>query len=377
MATASHVFATAGTYTVTLTVTDDDGATSTATLTVTIAQYVRVPVVALPAMADVGTACQIATPGSRTFVAWTSGTHPALFFGERVNGTLQAELVDGLGFQVGGIVRQLINMKVEANGTPHLVYVRDSQVMYATKSGGTWIRERVDSAAFPIGPGLVSDETSAPSLVLNGSTPVVLYTVGGTYTYRPIIATRTVPGTWSQVQVTVPVLDPSDRMLPVGELVIDGSGRHLFPVYGYITSVGYRYLLVAWTAAATSSLQLNTTLSGRTGAELSSAQRLLLVSSSGVLDVSLAPTFSSSTSTLSRVELSGTTQHAITTDQSGWPRLVVRHGSDLEVVRSLGAPGFWEWTWLGPVDSGVLDVSVDGANETRACFIRAGNLMLY
>ncbi|MDP1919378.1 MAG: PKD domain-containing protein, partial [Myxococcales bacterium] len=154
--TASHAFATAGTYSVTLTVTDDRGSTALATLQVVVSPFVRVPTVALPAVDDVGRACAIATPGSRVFLAWTSARHPGLFFGERVNGTLQVEVVDALGFNTGGVISQHVSMQVEPNGTPHLVYVREGTVMYATKSGGTWLRERVDATGALLATGSTS-----------------------------------------------------------------------------------------------------------------------------------------------------------------------------------------------------------------------------
>lgn len=377
MASAAHTFTTAGSFTVTLTVTDDDGATASTTLTVTITQWVRVPVVALPTVADVGDACAIATPGSRIFLAWTTATHPGLMFGERVNGTVMAEVVDGLGFNTGGVVRQLISMQVDASFTPHLVYVRDNQVFYATKSGGAWLRERVDSAAAPYSSAQAGDQLSAPSIALNGATPVVLYATGtSTNTVRSVIATRTGPGAWSTTTVLPAAFNTSYEMTPKGELVIDGQGRHLFAMFGVDTTFNYAYRLVAWTSTATASIPTST-LTSRVGMAMSSPTRALMLSGTGVIDVTLNPTFTSSTTTLSAVELSGTSQHAIAADSNGWPRLFVRHGAELEAVRSLGAPGFWSWQELGAISDGVIDVSVDGANETRGCFIRAGNLMLY
>ncbi|MFO0597689.1 MAG: PKD domain-containing protein [Myxococcaceae bacterium] len=379
MTSASHVFATAGTFTVTLTVTDNRGATATATLTVTITTFVRVPVVALPAIADVGTACQIATPGARVFLAWTSGVHPAIFFGERINGTITPELVDGLGFEVGGVVRQLISMKVEANGTPHLVYVRDNTVIYATRSGGAWIHERVD-ATTPYTSYLPGDETTSPSLILNGTTPIVLYTTGfSAASSRPVVATRTAPGTWSQATVTVPGLTTNDRQYPYGDVAIDATGRVIFPLLGFdATTFNASYRLVAWTSAATTSVAVTPSFNNRVSTALTPGGHLLMSGATGVFDVTLAATFTASTFTLSPAELSTLSQHAIAADSNGWPRVVSKHGTDLEAIRSLGAPGFWEWTYLGgPVTAGILDVSVDGADQTRACFIRSGNLMVY
>ncbi|MBM4777499.1 MAG: PKD domain-containing protein [Archangiaceae bacterium] len=382
MTTASHVYATAGTFTVTLTVTDDRGATATATLQVVITPFVRLPLVVLPAADDVGSACAIATPGSRVFLAWTSARHPGLFFGERVNGTLQVEVVDGLGFNTGGVIDQHVSMQVEANGTPHLVYVREGTVMYATKSGATWLRERVDATS----PALTSNFSSstealtAPSLALSGSTVGVVYQTGSSGSvspYRVVIALRTGANTWTRNVVTASVPTSSSDVYLYGELAVDGSGRWVFPAYDYSASPSPSQL-VAWTSAAgRSSVAMANTLSSRTSLAVASPTRLYALGGFGVMDVAVAATFSSSTMQRSLVETFTTSQHAMAADAAGLPRLVVNHGSTLEVVRAMGAPGFWEWLELGPADSGLIDASVDGANETRACFVRAGKLMLY
>ncbi|MCA3015511.1 MAG: PKD domain-containing protein, partial [Myxococcaceae bacterium] len=148
--TGSRTYASAGSYTITLTVTDDRGAMATTMLVVTITPFVRVPVVALAAVDDVGGACGLWASGSRLFVAWTSRVHPGVHFGEFVNGAVVPEVVDAMGFNRGGVVEQHVQLQVEANGTPHLLYLRDRQVFYATKSGASWLRERVDSPTEPL-----------------------------------------------------------------------------------------------------------------------------------------------------------------------------------------------------------------------------------
>ena len=382
MTTAAHSFATAGTFTVTLTVTDDRGATATATLQVVIAPFVRRPLVVLPAVDDVGSACAIATPGSRVFLAWTSSRHPGLFFAERVNGTLQVEVVDALGFNTGGVIEQHVSMHVEANGTPHLTYVREGTVMYATKSGANWLRERVDSASVLLTSNLNSslEATSAPSIAVSGATVAVAYQTGGGFSaspYRAVVALRTSPGVWTRNVVPGSVGSSTSDVYLFGELAIDGAGRMLFPAIDYTTGTNSSQL-VAWTAAAgRSSVATSNSLSTRTSLALASSTRLYALGGFGVMDVTLASTFSSSTMQRSLVETFTTSQHAMAADAAGLPRLVVNHGSTLEVVRSLGSPGFWEWLELGPADPGLIDASVDGANETRACFVRAGKLMLY
>lgn len=331
-----------------------------------------------------GGGCEVRYEGSTNniAIAFTTQTHPSLMYG-RWNGTAWSlEVVDAMGFNTGGVIDPFVSMQVEANGTPHIVYVREGTVMYATKSGATWLRERVDATS----PALTSNFSSstealtAPSLALSGSTVGVVYQTGSSGSvspYRVVIALRTGANTWTRNVVTASVPTSSSDVYLYGELAVDGSGRWVFPAYDYSASPSPSQL-VAWTSAAgRSSVAMANTLSSRTSLAVASPTRLYALGGFGVMDVAVAATFSSSTMQRSLVETFTTSQHAMAADAAGLPRLVVNHGSTLEVVRAMGAPGFWEWLELGPADSGLIDASVDGANETRACFVRAGKLMLY
>ena len=367
--TGSRAFAAPGTYTVTVTVTDDRGAMASATLVVTIVPFVRVPVVALATADDVGGACGLWANGNRLFVAWTSRVHPGVHFGEFVNGAIVAEVVDAMGFNTGGTVEQYVQLQVEANGTPHLIYVRDGQVFYATKSGGSWLRERVDSPSLPLStnPSFTLGPSGAPSVVY-GVRP--LNACGSFTCERVALAVRSA-GTWTRSVLSLPspISSTSSQTL-TGDLTFDGS-RLLFPVVNSSS-----YFLVGWTSAAVTTVAVPTSLGGRASMWATGSMRAYLLSGTGVHDVTLSTPLSASMIRQSLVETFSTSQHAVAADSAGLPRLVVNHGNELESVWA-GPDGFWRRVELGNADPGLIDVAVDAANETRACFVRAGKLMVY
>src|SRR5262249_25368122 len=103
-----HTFAIPGSYTVTLQVTDNDGLTASDSHTLTIASFVRLPQVMAEGIEHYGSACQLEMQGSVAHLLYLDDTHPSLWYG-RWNGTSwQTELVDGMGFNVGGEVMQVL-----------------------------------------------------------------------------------------------------------------------------------------------------------------------------------------------------------------------------------------------------------------------------
>jgi hypothetical protein len=138
--------------------------------------------------------------------------------------------------------------------------------------------------------------------------------------------------------------------------------------------------LATWTSAATEVLPVSGgALGGLTQATSlawSAAGRLFMLSGNGLLDVQLASPLSGSTTRRSYLETAGTGQQAVAVDASGAPRIVINHGSTMESVKA-DAQGFWTREDLGATDVSVIGAAVDGAGDTRACFFRAGKLMLY
>jgi PKD repeat protein len=376
-ASTAHTFATAGSYTVTLTVTDDRGATGTAMMTVAVTPFVRVPLVADASDEVAAAACSLASRGASLHVAWYSARHPTVWYATWTNGALNREVVDTFGFNTGGNIKDVLQLVLDSAGNPHVVYGRDDQVWYATKSGGTWLRERVDSSTN----AAHSLDRYPPSLALNAADqPTVVY-VGYVSNRVVVIATRTGPNAWTQTVPTFPLGTNYGSNL-TGHVTF-GAGNTLFmPIQLYTSTTGGGYLshLAIWNGSASEVVSMAGALPGfsaATSLAWAGTGRLLALGGTGLFDIAVGSPLATSTARMSYVEVSATSQHAVATTSTGEPRLVINHGSTLESVWPDGIPGFWRRFDLGPTDSGRIDAAVDSNNDTRACFFRAGKLVLY
>ncbi|MBL8911672.1 MAG: hypothetical protein JNM17_13355 [Archangium sp.] len=328
-----------------------------------------------------GGGCEVRYEGTTANVAlaFTTETHPALMYGRWNGSTWALEVVDAMGFNTGGVVRPLVSMQVEANGTPHIVYVRDNQVFYAVKNGAVWTRERVDSTATPYTTSQAGDEASAPSLALNGTTPTVLYATGGsTNSIRSVISVRTGVNTWTQTVVTITAFNTSYEMTPKGELVIDSAGRHIFPMYGVDSTFNYAWRLVSWTAPNTTAFITLPSMTGRSDQVLVSPTRSLIRNSRAVIDVALNATFSASTAVNSNVESTGGSDEGdlVWNAVQSRPIILHMHGSSLELVTP-NAAGFWTFQQLGSASGSSAGLAVNPMSGDVSICYQANNRIMF
>lgn len=331
-----------------------------------------------------GGACEVRYEGTTTNVAiaFTTATHPALMYGRWNGSAWSLEVVDAMGFNTGGAVSQFVSMEVEASGTPHLAYVRDGQVFYATKSAGAWTRERVDGTGLELARFLSSgaQETTAPSITLGASGPAIAYLTGTAsvgFPYRPVIASRTGPGTWTRTQLTALGTSCSGcGLFNSGELVVDPAGRFLLSVSDETFSVA-QSRLVGLTGAVQSSFVLPSNVNNRLDSVLVGGNRLLLRTPNGLFDVAVNASLPASTATNSSVELNGSFAGDVAWNAAASrPVMLHWHGGVLELVTP-NAAGFWTYTQLGSSSGVSASLAVHPVTGDASVCYQANNRIMF
>lgn len=335
-----------------------------------------------------GGACDVKYEGTTTNVAiaFTTATHPSLMYGRWNGSQWTLEVVDAMGFNVGGSIEQHVHLQVTATGVPHLVYVKDSQVWYATKVNNAWVRERAD-ATLPLATSFEnssSEQRSAPTFVLNGSgQPVVLYPTGVAYSstnrLRPAIAVRNGPGAWAAVSALPSTISASYAQIPTGELVLDGAGRFLFTIDAYDGATGvFQTHLAAWNGTSATSVNLNIGALRACPMDLALASptRLLIRGPTGVVDVNLNATFASSTWTYSALEQNVSSF----TGDIGWaltrPVVLHQHGSAVEIATP-NASGFWTYAQHGSTSGTSASLAVHPTTGDVSICYQANNRIMF
>ncbi len=363
-ANAMHPYAATGTYTVTLTVTDNLGATGTSTLQVVISPFVRTPSV-VDEQEPYGVACSLAAQGTLLHVAYFATMHPGVYYSTWNGTTFTRELVDGLGFNMGGRADGRLAMAVDAQGAPHVLWVRAerSELWYAKRVNGAWQRERVDTNVLRI-----AGTTLGLTIDAANGEPVVTFPYSPTSGQLRTVIGRRTGGAW--VLATPRFTTATSTEAPTGDVTVV-AGTVYVP---FTASVAPNTGLGALSGATASTLPLSfsgtTRLEGVTG-------KLFLMSSVGLHDVVIDLVFANSVTRLSLVQASSTNQQSVALDGSGRPRVITNRSGVLESVTPRASDDYWTYENLGATDSGLVDVAVDGAGDTRACFFRAGRLLLY
>lgn len=297
-----------------------------------------------------GYRCELAfDPAGNGHIIYERYPHDSIWYGFWNGTTWATQQVDGMGYNTGGIYDGRLALAVDPTGKPHIVYTLSGRgVWYATLSGTTWIRERIDTAALPYYAGLGIGIALDPS---QGNRPTVAYTYygpipSGGSDYRTILAYRTGASAWTTAMLTFTTTSSTTDQDFHGEMLFDSTGTLYMPVGDF--SLG------TWKAPSTVAVLEFTNGSGLyTDKHISlartSAGHLLMRWDSVLLDVTIGTPLSSSTFRLSFIEPSGTPVGDLIF-ASGKPQEVHLHGSSLEFVTP-NAENYWTYTDLGTADS--------------------------
>ncbi len=328
-----------------------------------------------------GGACDLAYDATASVhLTFTTSTHPGVYYG-KWNGTAWAlEVMDTLGFNTGGrIATSQAQLRVDSANNPHILYVRDNQVWYATRAGaGAWTRERVDNGGLLLFDG--TDRAIGFGLNATGRPSVVYMTNVSSYE-RVVFASRTAANTWSTTQLSF-TASPNIVSRVEGDILFDAAGTAFFPVTIYTqATAGYQKNLASWNGTATDvKLMTNATIplgwdTSRTSAVWAGTGRALFRTAAGLYDVAIATPVSNSTWTWSANESSGAGVGDLA--WNGRPVMLHHHGSNLELVTpsSTGA-SFWTWTQLGASSGNSSAVAVHPTSGVPSiCYQSGGRIM--
>jgi hypothetical protein len=276
-------------------------------------------------------------------------THPSIWYGAWNGSTWTTQLVDGLGFNTGGIVHPPMELVVDAAGKPHIVYtVEGKGVWYATLSGNTWTRERVDTASLP---PEYNDRIAITLDPANGNRPTIVYTWYGNVTNvgnvrRLVVAYRTGPNAWTTAMVTFPLTYAYYDQDLRGEILFDPSGTLYIPFSGDA--------LGTWKPSGTIAFsELPGNLFYYDGSQVSMARtgagHLLLRAGRFVVDVTPGNPQPVATFALSNIE-ADTSSLGDLIFAGGKPQEILLHGYSLELVAP-DANNYWVYTSVGTAAS--------------------------
>jgi hypothetical protein len=312
--------------------------------------------------AVVGASCDLAIDASGTpHVVYWDETHPSIWYA-RWDGTWHVELIEGMGFGVGGQVRRPMAITTAADGTPHIVYGIDDVLHYATPDGaGSWTIERVDGSPVLSIPNFPLAIALDPA---NGYRPTVTYARSSTY--RGVaIAWRTGPGAWSSAGYGL-----QNWTTAAGGLLFDSSGTaHLTANY----SAGY-YL--TWTEAGGFAHEIYRTAT-QSGYHNTRAHI--------ALDEDGAPIILDHQGIWHRPEEdwihSAVAAQVLAMSNFAWdgvrPHLAVEHAGRFELVTT-DERGYWRYTYLGSAPGNrQIGFDLDDDGTPRICYGDNGQVWFY
>jgi len=307
------------------------------------------PVAVDPSGEVTGAMCDLAfDPAGNGHLIYSRDLHDSLWYGFWNGSTWSTQQVDGLGFNTGGPFAGPLALAVDPTGKPHMVYVLAGKgVWYATLSGSTWTRERVDTAALPplngtaVGIALDPSQGNRPTITYSWYGPVP---TGGS-DYRTVLAYRTGAAAWTTSQLTFPLASATADQDFHGELLFDSTGTLYLTVGDFSLGTWKAPSAVAVVELGSAALYASEHVSlARTP-----AGHVLMRWDGYLLDVTIGSPLSTSTARASFIEATANYVGDLIF-ASGKPQEIHVHGSSLELVTP-NAENYWTYTDLGTAAS--------------------------
>lgn len=321
---------------------------------------------------NTGSQCELAyDSANNVHIAFKNDTHPSLWYGVWNGTSWNVQLVDGMGFDTGGLVYGRIAMVVDSANNPHLAYsLENNGLWYATRVGtGPWTRERVDGAS-----ARQRTNDSTVSIALDPAAsgrPTIAYHywASSSNPIRTVVATRTGANTWTNTIVNFG--SSTSHQAINGDIVFTPNGTLHVP-HGY-------YYLGSWNGTTAEYVTIsNTSVSnvyfdtGWASGSLGATGKLVYRTQDGIFHITLGTPLSATTATYSSVETAGAQYGDLA--YAGKPYLLHLHGQNLELVTH-NAQGYWSYTQLGSSNNNVMSLAVNGAGNPSVCYQQSSRVM--
>jgi hypothetical protein len=327
------------------------------------------PVVVLDGgTATTGSSCTIEYDAqNNVHLAYREDDHPSLYYGKWNGSSWAIELVDGMGFNTGGLVGERFSMAIDSAGRPHLAYFVDGKgVFYATRTAqGTWARERVDSALRPA----YDTDLSLALDPANEQRPTVVYqqylNLYGANVIRIVWSARTGANTWTQTLLNLS--NNGGNQYLSGDLLISGTGVGYIPLNSGVAEL----------ASLVATPGVPRALPGARGGWYNAtwgqtATKALYRTKDSEDELEIATPFSASLVSQSRVEISGAEVGDIA--YRGKPYLLHLHGRKLELVTT-DANNYWTYTELGSSSGAQPGLAVSASGVVSICYQADSRIM--
>mgnify|MGYP000524515456 CR=1 FL=1 len=303
-----------------------------------------------PTPDDVGRCRLQIGSGDVPHVVYHNFTHGQLWYGFFDGATWQLEVVDGPGFDVGGAIGSTLDFVLDAAGNPHIAYyyTGNLEVRYATKVGGSWVRENANP---------VNNVHLAPLTMLldpaNGNRATILWTRQSGSLEQPVVSYRTGPNSWVEDPYTSGI--SNDDALG-GAFTSSGT---LWAVYDN-SSVD----AIQWTPSGSWGTPENvgsiaTNYDARV--EMDAINQPIVMTGGGMYH-RIGTSWNRSA-----YEPSFVTYYDLTVDNAALPVFAALYNNHLE-IGELNSESYWLYTQIDDMDSDYPSVEVDSSNITHVCY---------